>query len=194
MDNALSEYFKHHATIDVPTAESIGTSRAMLSYLVKNGELQRLVHGVYLPASEIADELVAVSCRTPLIVFSHETALALHKLHNRIPAIPSVTIPTGKRIPHSIENAVTVYHVRQGYYELGLSTANSFQGHIVPCYDGERTICDIIRSYSRIDEETYVNAIRNYAQWSAKNLPKLFDYAQKMGISGKVHKAMEVIL
>lgn len=53
---------------------------------------------------------------------------------------------------------------------------------------------DIIRSYSRIDEETYVNAIRNYAQWSAKNLPKLFDYAQKMGISGKVHKAMEVIL
>lgn len=194
MDNVLSNYFKHNTTIDVPTAESMGTSRAMLSYLVKTGELQRLAHGVYLPASEIADELVAVSCRTPLIVFSHETALALHRLHNRIPVIPSVTIPTGKRIPHSIENTVTVYHVRQDFYELGLAKANSFQGHIVPCYDQERTICDIIRSYSRIDEETYVNAIRNYAQWPTKNLPKLFDYAQKMGISEKVHKAMEVIL
>ena len=77
MNKILTEYFKSHTVIDVPTAESIGTSRAMLSYLVKTGELQRLAHGIYLPASEIADELVAVSCRTPIIVFSHETALVL---------------------------------------------------------------------------------------------------------------------
>ena len=194
MNSRLRDYFKDHATIDVPTAESIGTSRAVLSYLVKAEELQRLTHGVYLPADQIADELLAVSCRAPYIVFSHETALALHRLHNRIPPVPSVTLPTGTRVPHSIEGAVTVYHVRPEFHGLGLSTANSFQGHPVPCYDGERTICDIIRSYSRIDEETYLGAVRNYARWPARNLPRLFEYAQKMGIDRKVHKAMEVLL
>lgn len=194
MTYELSNYFNDHTTIDVPTAKSIGISRAMLSYLVKTGALQRLAHGVYIPASEIPDELVAVSCRSAFIAFSHETALALHKLHNRIPSIPSVTLPAGKRIPHSIEKSVTVYHVRQDFYELGLADAMTFQGHHVPCYDEERTICDIIRSYSRMDEETYVNAIRNYAKWPMKNLTKLFGYAQKMGIQRKVHRAMEVIL
>ena len=189
MNKRLTDYFGHHHAIDVPTAKAFGISRAMLSHLVKTGELQRVAQGLYTPAMEIADDLVAISCRSHFIVFSHETALALHKLHNRIPAIPSVTLPSGKRIPHSIETAVSVYHVKNGMAE-----AMSFLGNPIPCYDRERTICDIVRSRSRIDEETYVNAIRNYARLPEKNLPRLYAYAEKMGLSRKMHEVLEVIL
>ena len=194
MNKQLKDYFRYHHAIDVPMAQSIGMSRAMLSYLVKTGELQRVAQGMYMPTTEIADDLVVISCRSPNIVFSHETALALHKLHNRIPIVPSVTLPSGKGIPHSIENAVSVYHVRNELHGLGMAEMTSFLGNQIPCYDKERTICDIVRSRSRIDEETYVNAIRNYVRLPKKNLPKLFDYAEKMGLSRKLHEVLEVIL
>ena len=194
MNKRLTDYFGHHHAIDVPTAKAFGISRAMLSHLVKTGELQRVAQGLYTPAMEIADDLVAISCRSHFIVFSHETALALHKLHNRIPAIPSVTLPSGKRIPHSIETAVSVYHVKKEYHGLGMAETTSFLGNPIPCYDRERTICDIVRSRSRIDEETYVNAIRNYARLPEKNLPRLYAYAEEMGLSRKMHEVFEVIL
>jgi hypothetical protein len=75
-----------------------------------------------------------------------------------------------------------------------MAEMTSFLGNQIPCYDKERTICDIVRSRSRIDEETYVNAIRNYVRLPKKNLPKLFDYAEKMGLSRKLHEVLEVIL
>jgi len=55
-------------------------------------------------------------------------------------------------------------------------------------------ICDIVRSRRRIDEETYVNAIRNYSLLQGENLPRLFEYAEKMGLSKKMHSALELIL
>lgn len=194
MNTRLKDHFRHHHTIDVPTAQTIGISRAMLSYLVKIGDLQRVAQGMYMPATEITDDLLVISCRSPLIVFSHETALALHKLHNRIPVVPSVTLPSGKRIPHSIETAVSVYHVRKAFHHLGITEMTSFLGNRIPCYDKERTICDIVRSRSRLDEETYVSAIRNYSRLPEKDLPRLFAYAEKMGLSQKMHGALEVIL
>ena len=194
MNRALLEHFERHFVLDVSTAEKLGVSRATLAYLAKSGALQRLSHGVYALASEVADELVAVAARSPWIVFSHETALALHRLHNRIPDVPSITLPEGKRVPHSIEKSVTVHHARNGFYDLGLTAVKSFPGHAVPCYDAERTICDVIRSYSRIDEETYVGALRNSAKWPERNPSRLFGYAQTMGIEDKVHRAMEALL
>lgn len=194
MNIRLKDYFKEHSVIGILEAESLGISRAMLSLLVKKGDLQRLSRGLYMPAAEIPDELVAISWCSPLIIFSHETALVLHKLHNRIPDKPAITLPTGRRVPHRIEKTVSVFHIKERFHKIGLSQVSDFQGNPVPCYDAERTICDIIRSYSKIDEETYVNAIRNYAKWPSRDLTRLFDYARQMGMERKTHKALEVVL
>ena len=193
MEGRLKKYFERHQTLTVSKAGAIGISRAMLSYMVRHGKLRRLAQGLYAPVDEIPDELLVISLRSPHIVFSHETALVLHKLHNRIPAMPTLTIPTGCRSPHSLDNAVTVYHIRKSLFDLGKTVVTSFQGNAVPCYDYERTICDVIRSRSRMDVETYTGAIRAYAASSSKNLPLLFRYAKEMGIERKVHMVMEVL-
>ncbi len=193
MNSKLKQFFKRHGTLTVSEAEAIGASRAMLSHWVATGELQRLSQGVYAPADEIPDELLVISQRSPRIVFSHETALALHKLHNRIPALPTFTIPTGSRSPRSLDGSVVVYHVRARLHGLGRTVVKTFLDHDVPCYDAERTICDVIRSRARMEVETYVGAIRAYASSPARNLPLLFEYARKMGIEKKVHEVMEVI-
>ena len=53
----------------------------------------------------------------------------------------------------------------------------------VRCYDLERTICDLLRSRSRMDEETVISAIKNYAVFKDKDLNCLAAYAEKFKVS-----------
>ena len=193
MENKIDKYFESHGTMTVSEAKSLGISRAMLSYMVQNGRLRRLAQGLYAPIDEIPDELLVISRRSERIVFSHETALALHKLHNRIPALPTFTVPTGFRSPRSLDNTVAVYHIRRELFDLGRTVVKSFMGNAIPCYDPERTICDVIRSRSRMEVETYTGSIRTYAASAGKNLPLLFNYAKAMGIEKKAHMVMEAL-
>ena len=165
----LGEYFKGNDFLRVADAEKMGISRAVLSQMAKSGELQRVAHGVYARTDAVPDELALIGMRSDNIVFSHETALNLLGLSNRIPAMPSITIPYGGSVPHSIASAVNAYRIRPELHDLGRGTEETFMGNEVACYDRERTICDIIRSYSRMDVETYANAIRNYAGGREKN-------------------------
>lgn len=192
MKDVLFQFLKTHETLSVAEASAMGISRAMLSFWAGQGAIQRVAHGLYASADAIPDELALIAGKSKDIVFSHETALALHRLHNRIPLLPSFTLPTGRRSPRSLDGRVGVYHVKPEWHPLGRSTATSFQGHAVPCYDVERTVCDIIRSRSRMDDETYLGAIRAYGASPRKNLPLLFRYADAMGLARKVHQAMEV--
>ena len=168
----FGEYFKGNDFLRVADAEKMGISRAVLSQMAKSGELQRVAHGVYARTDAVPDELALIGMRSDNIVFSHETALNLLGLSNRIPAMPSITIPYGGSVPHSIASAVNAYRIRPELHDLGRGTEETFMGNEVACYDRERTICDIIRSYSRMDVETYANAIRNYAGSREKNIPQ----------------------
>ena len=190
----IEKYFKGKEFLRVADAEKMGISRAALSQMAKRGELQRMAQGVYARVGTIPDELALIGMRSDNIVFSHETALNLHGLSNRIPAKPSITIPYGGSVPHSIASAVNAYRIRSHLHDIGRGMARTFMGNVVACYDRERTICDIIRSYSRMDVETYAKAIRNYAGSSEKNIPQLIAYAKAMGIERKVLKVMEVLV
>lgn len=192
MNVRLKDYFSENDYLRTDFAETLGVSRAVLSALAARGELQRVAQGVYALPDVLADDLALIAGRSPNVVFSHETALALHRLHNRIPAKPSVTVPQGANAPHSVAASVKVYRVRPECHALGRSEALTAFGHRVPCYDPERTVCDIVRSYSRIDIETYANALRTYAG-GCHDLPKLMAYARALGIETKVRKAIEVL-
>jgi len=193
MDAKLTAYFEDHDYLRNGVAEQMGYSRAVLSNMVAQGELQRVAQGVYALPDGLTDELAIIAGRSPNIVFSHETALALHGLHNRIPEIQSITIPQDCNAPRSIAASVKVYRVKPEWHELGKTEAETFLGHKVPCYDPERTICDAIRSYSRMDIETYANALRTYAA-ARHDLPKLMEYARVLGIEKKARKAIEVLI
>ncbi|HRR35701.1 MAG TPA: abortive phage infection protein, partial [Clostridia bacterium] len=76
-----------------------------------------------------------------------------------------------------------------GLYEK----VNTF-GNIVRCYDPERTICDILRSRSRLDEETVLSAIKNYASFGGKDLNKLGNFAEAFRVSKSLRIYLDVLL
>jgi len=67
-------------------------------------------------------------------------------------------------------------------------------GNLVWAYDMDRTICDIVRSRSRMADETFISSLKRYAASSNKNLTNLALYADKMGVLSQVRKYLEVLL
>ena len=172
----------------------IGVSRTMLSRYVKAGLMQRVRQGTYTLSSEIHDDMYTMMLRSPHIIFSHETALFLNGLSDRTPFIQSLTIPSNASLPKSINGECNCFYVNELLYPLGVTECKTAFGNQVRCYNPERTICDIVRSRTRLDEETFVMAIRNYAKSPTKNLNLLTEYATKFRILKQITQIFEIIL
>ncbi|WP_438341486.1 type IV toxin-antitoxin system AbiEi family antitoxin domain-containing protein [Mycoplasma sp. 3341] len=126
------------------------------------------------------------------IIFSHATALSFHDLSLREPLRYDITVMQGYNAKHIIKKHgnVDVHYVKKEIFELGMSTKKTIFGDAVPCYDVERTICDVIKWQKNIDPEIFARAISKYFQNKNKNLTKLLTYAEKMNILNKVKRVL----
>ncbi len=175
-------------------AASHGVSRAILSKLCLNNKIQRITRGQYIFNEDIQDELLSISMRSNLFVFSHETALFLHGISDRTPFEHTITTPSGKVPSKAIQDECKIYYIKPELFDLGKTMLTTPAGNKVSGYDLERTICDIVRSRSKVSSETFLAALKIYATSPQKNLNKLNTYATEMKIAGVVRKYLEVIL
>ena len=77
-------------------------------------------------------------------------------------------------------------------YELGKEFVLTPMGNLVPCYDKERSICNIFM-LDFCDEEVKAFAIKEYKN-KHLNINKLYDYAKKLNIYDDVKNIFEVLL
>ena len=180
----------------ITTAEvlSMGFSRMLLSKYVKEGLLERCRQGVYTLPDETQDDMYMLKLSSEKIIFSHDTALFLNALSNRTPFMHSVTIPNNTSLPNAISGECNCFYVKPELHQLGVINKKTTFGNEVRCYDPERTVCDLIRSRKRIDEETVVASIKNYAESKEKDLNKLATYSKKFRVDKDLKKYMEVLL
>ncbi|MBQ2612142.1 type IV toxin-antitoxin system AbiEi family antitoxin domain-containing protein [bacterium] len=185
---------KNNGLILTKTASDYGISRMVLSNYCKSGKITRVAVGQYVFPEDLNDEMFSLGIRSDYIIFSHETALFLNGISERIPFEHTVTIPSSKSLSRSISNGCKIYYIKDTLYDVGKTKLTTPMGNKVSAYDMERTICDIVRSRSRIADETFIAAIKNYAENPNKNLANLSLYATKMGVLSQVRKYLEVLL
>jgi predicted transcriptional regulator of viral defense system len=188
------EMKRNNNMITTAKVTELGFSRALLTNYVKNGLLERNRQGVYTLPNMVNDDMYTLMLRSKQIIFSHDTALFLNGLSERTPFIHSVTIPSNSSLPNSLKGECNCYYIKPELHEVGLITKTTTFGNEVRCYNPERTICDILRSRNRLDEETVVSAIKNYASFDKKDLNLLSIYAQKFKVSKELKKYLEVLL
>jgi|BioPla2DNA2_1021312.scaffolds.fasta_scaffold17427_3 predicted transcriptional regulator of viral defense system len=194
IDNINNKMKANNYVLSTEQLTDIGISKTTLTNYVREGLLERCGHGYYTMPDSIKDDMYLLMLRSKHIVFSHETALFLNGLSERTPFYHSVTIPSNASLPASIKQNCNCYYIKPELYELGLiEKANTF-GNKVRCYDAERTICDILRSRSRLDEETVLAAIKHYAFYRDKDLNKLAKFADAFKVSKPLRRYMEVLL
>ena len=153
---------KNGGLMTTAQAVSGGLSKTMLGKYVASGELIRVRHGLYSLPDAVVDDAFALYLQNDGIVFSHDSALFLNGLADRTPFTHTVTVPSNKVLPKSVKEKCNCFYIRPDLFEVGLTTKRTTFGNEVPCYDAERTICDILRSRRRLDDEIVVAAIKKH--------------------------------
>lgn len=171
-----------------------GVSRASLSQLCKDGKISRVAVGQYILSEDLNDEMFSLGIRSNMIIFSHESALFLNGISERTPFEHTVTIPSSKTLARSISSQCKIYYIKDELHELGKTQLLTPMSNMVWAYDIDRTICDIVRSRSRMADEIVLSSLKQYAASSNKNLANLSMYASKMGILQQVRNYMDVLL
>ena len=77
---------------------------------------------------------------------------------------------------------------------MGATDVKTMYGNLVRAYDLERTLCDLVRGQSVIDEQMVNPAMKAYMQQRGRNIPKLLAYARELGVEGKVQTYVRVLL
>lgn len=184
----------HGGIIETKIAQQYGVSRAMLSKLCKEERIHRIAQGQYILPDEIGDELLSISKRSEQIIFSHETALFLHGISDRTPFAHTITIPSGRIASAAVKAECKVYYIKPVLFELGKTQLKTPAGNLVPAYDLERTVCDVIRSRNKMGTETFLAALKMYAANPKKDLNKLNSYAKQLRVVGILRRYLEVLL
>ena len=193
--NTLKDYIQENLVITNKEAEELGYTRHNLSELTKSGQLERLRPGLYQLKGKVIDDFVLISSNSNRIIFSHQTALYLHDISDRTPNVFHISVPQGYNASH-IKNRykdLQVHYVKKDLYEIGKTEIKSPQGNLIPVYDIDRTICDIIIDREKIDKQIFTEAIKRYFKSQNKNLRRLIKYSRLFKIEDEIRKYMEVL-
>lgn len=195
MNEKLADLLKKNGgVVQTHEAAAIGVSRASLSAYAARGVMERICQGIYVLPDELTDEAYIISLRYPGAVFSHASALFLNGLAERVPVKESLTFVANKLPAKDVRQQYRCFSIAAPLHPLGVCRRTTAFGHEVPCYNAERTICDLLRSRSRCDSETIYAALKNYAAHGAVNAPLLCDYAARLGVLRILTPYMEVLL
>ena len=165
-----------------------------LTDMVRNGELERVIRGVYFdPSYDNYDELYFFQLQNKVCIYSYQTALYLHGLTERLPFINEVTVYQGYNT-WRIKDKVTAHRVKKEWYEIGITEIKTEIGNTVTVYDMERTLCDIVRDRKNQDPEIFSKAWNLYLKKDNKDIWKLRKYANIFGISKQIEDILEVIV
>ena len=190
----MKEMQKNNNIITTAQVITLGFSRTLLSKYVKEGLLERGRHGVYVLADSVHDDMYTLMLKSQKIVFSHDTALFLNGLSERTPFAHSVTIPSDTVLSDKLMEECNCFYIKPELYTLGIVRRKTTFGNEVRCYDAERTICDLLRSRSRVDKETIISAMKNYAAYKDKDFSRLAMYAEKLRVNNILKQYIEVLL
>lgn len=175
-------------------AHVYGITNERMSAFERNNQLEKVARGIYADPEVLLDSMYVAQLNRSKVIYSHETALYLHDLTDRDPLKYNVTVPTGYNSKSLLKEQIKVFSIASEYHELGKIEAKTMYGNAVSCYNIERTICDIIRNKSRINQTLIPDAMKRYVQRTDKKLNSLVKMAEIFGISKTLKLYMEVLL
>lgn len=191
LDRLLTE---HDGMLQTAQVIASGIVKPIFYEYVKEKNLQQVAHGIYVSEDAWVDAMFLLHLRCNQAVFSHESALFFHDLTDREPSKYSVTVRRGYSPTRLKAEGLSVYTMKPELFDVGLSSGQTPFGHTVPVYDMERTICDLLRSRSRIEIQTFQGALKAYARRKDKNLRTLMQYAGMFKVEKILRQYLEVLL
>ena len=191
LDGLLAE---QDGMLQTSQAVARGIVKPIFYEYIKERKLEQVAHGIYVSEDTWIDAMFLLHLRCGQAVFSHESALFFHDLTDREPSPYAITVRRGYSTTRLKAEGLSVYTIKPELFDVGVSSGQTPFGHTVPVYDMERTICDLLRSRSRIEVQTFQGALKAYARRKDKNLRALMQYAGMFKVEKILRQYLEVLL
>ena len=191
LDGLLAE---QDGMLQTSQAVARGIVKPIFYEYIKERKLEQVAHGIYVSEDTWIDAMFLLHLRCGQAVFSHESALFFHDLTDREPSPYAITVRRGYSTTRIKAEGLSVYTIKPELFDVGVSSGQTPFGHTVPVYDMERTICDLLRSRSRIEIQTFQGALKAYARRKDKNLRALMQYAGMFKVEKILRQYLEVLL
>ena len=191
LDGLLAE---QDGMLQTSQAVARGIVKPIFYEYIKERKLEQVAHGIYVSEDTWIDAMFLLHLRCGQAVFSHESALFFHDLTDRGPSPYAITVRRGYSTTRLKAEGLSVYTIKPELFDVGVSSGQTPFGHTVPVYDMERTICDLLRSRSRIEIQTFQGALKAYARRKDKNLRALMQYAGMFKVEKILRQYLEVLL
>lgn len=168
--------------------------RRCLHEMTEAGTIYRIARGIYALPDAWNDEMFILQHQFSKGIISHESALYLHSMCDRTPIKFTLTFPKGYHCEGIQKQDLIAKYTSSKTYELGITSIMSPCNNLIKVYDIERTLCDIIKTRHAADIQIITQAMKNYVSSEHKDIAKLLDFAEIMGVKQKILKYMEVLL
>lgn len=158
------------STLRPGTAERAGLSRSALYRAAREGLLERIARGIYLPADASAADRdwIEAATRRPEATICLASALAHHELTDTIPPALDVAIPRGSRTPAST-GAIAWHQFDRATFEIGreeIPIPGTDQS--IGIYSPERSIADAFRLRGDVGYELAREALKEWLRRGGK--------------------------
>ena len=185
---------KQHGTILSADLDRNGIPRVYLRRMIDEGKLERVGRGIYVSVDSIEDEMYSMQTKYPKLIYSHETALYLHGLSDRTPFEYSASVPSGYKVEGYLADRFKIYYVNKELHNQEVETVKSNHGNPIRTYTLERTICDLIRSRSRIDVQILNDALKRFVKLKSADYSILMDQAKRLKVDSVLKNYLEALL
>lgn len=192
MKNKL--FYDTDGIIEVSKVLDADVTKDVFYKFVRDNGYDRVGPGMYVSPNEIVDELLVLHKRCPNGVISHDEALYHYELIDREPTEHTITVYSGYNASRLRSSGYRVYYVARNLLYLGKIDVITNFGNIIPMYDLERTIVDIIRNRSQFEIQDLNTALKEYIRRVDKDLIKLAEYAKAFRVDKVLQKYLEVLL
>ncbi len=194
--NKIKNYFiECGGVLKTSELNNLGFSSRQIKKFMEEGLITKIKHGFYELTDYIPREEVIIARLFPKSIIFLESALFYYEYTDRIPSFWQIAVDkNSSKLKYNIDYPlIKPYYLEPKFIEIGIDTIE-IEGVKIRIYDRDRTICDVLRYETKLEEEVFTKAIKKYIKDPKKNVRNLFEYAEIFNIKNKVQTYIGVWL
>lgn len=186
---------KNNGIILTKDAVENNIPKSYLKYALEDEILEKIRNGIYITKETIEDMEYLLQIKNSNLIFSYETSAFYNRLTTRDPLSLSVTTFSGNNVS-SIKCSYDLdfHYVSKDKFDLGIIEVKTMFGNSIKIYDKERTICDLFSKKYKGDKYIAIESLKTYLLMNDRNIPKLIEYAEILGVKKELNEKLEVLL
>ncbi len=187
LQDLKNEFIKLGGVLKTKELNRLGFSSRQIRKLLDSGFISKIKSGFYELTDYIPKEEAIIGRLFPNAVIFLESALFYYEYTDRIPKAVQIAVSRdSKTSQFSVHYPlIKPFYLEPKFLAVGVESIK-VDDISVQIYDRDRTICDVLRFESKLEEEVFATAIKRYMKDPNKNVRNLFEYAEVFNIKNKV--------